>query len=94
VWSVRQYIRTDDFLANSVLFQCGVLAYNLLKWMALSVGGTLQKWEVKSIRLWLIRIAGKLTSGSRRLTLKLPQNFLYQAEWAAWDNMAQEIVFA
>jgi hypothetical protein len=88
------YIRTDDFLANSALFQCGVLAYNLLKWMALSVGGQLQKWEVKSIRLWLIRIAGKLTSGSRRLILKLPQNFMYQAEWAAWDHMAQEILFA
>jgi len=87
-------IRTDDFLANSVLFQCGVIAYNLLKWMALSVGGQIQRWEVKSIRLWLIRIAGKLTSGSRRLTLKLPKNFMYQAEWEAWDRMAQEIVFA
>lgn len=87
-------IRTDDFLANSVLFQCGVLAYNLLKWMALSVGGQIQKWEVKTIRLWLIRIAGKLTSGSRRLILKLPKSFMYQAEWEAWDTMAQAIVFA
>jgi hypothetical protein len=87
-------IRTDDFLANSVLFQCGVTAYNLLKWMALSVGGTLQKWEVKTIRLWLIRIAGKLTSGSRRLTLRLPKSFMYQAEWEAWDRMSQDIVFA
>ena len=50
------YIRTDDFLANSVLFQCGVMAYNLLKWMALSIGGQIQKWEVKTIRLWLIRV--------------------------------------
>jgi hypothetical protein len=88
------YIRTDDFLANSVLFQCGVMAYNLLKWMALSIGGQIQKWEVKTIRLWLIRVAGKLTSGGRRLILKLPKNFMYQAEWAAWDKMAQEIVFA
>jgi len=87
-------IRTDDFLANSVLFQCGVIAYNLLKWMSLSVGGTLQKWEVKTIRLWLIRIAGKLTSGSRRLTLRLPKSFMYQAEWEAWDRMSQDIVFA
>jgi hypothetical protein len=87
-------IRTDDFLANSVLFQCGVIAYNLLKWMGLSVGGQIQKWEVKSIRLWLIRVAGKLTSGSRQLTLRLPKNFMYQAEWIAWDRMSQDIVFA
>jgi hypothetical protein len=87
-------IRTDDFLANSVLFQCGVIAYNLLKWMGLSVGGQIQKWEVKSIRLWLIRVAGKLTSGSRQLTLKLPKSFMYQAEWEAWDRMSQDIVFS
>jgi len=88
------YIRTDDFLANSVLFQCGVLAYNLLKWMALSVGGQIQKWEVKTIRLWLVRVAGKLTSSGRKMTLRLPKHFMYQAEWEAWDKMAQEIIFA
>lgn len=87
-------IRTDDFLVNSALFQCGVIAYNLLKWMALAVGGTLGRWEVKSIRLWLIHVAGKLTSGSRQQVLKLPRSFLYQAQWQAWDRMSQEIVFA
>lgn len=87
-------IRTDDFLANSVLFQCGVLAYNLLKWMALSVGGSLQTWEVNSIRLWLIRIAGKLTSSGRKLILKLPKDFKYQTEWGEWYAMAEAISFA
>ena len=87
------YIRTDDFLVNSVLFQCGIIAYNLLKWMGLSVGGQVQRWEVKTIRLWLIRIAGKLTSGSRQLILKSPKNFMYQEEWEAWNTMAQDSVF-
>jgi len=87
-------IRTDDFLANSVLFQCGVLAYNLLKWMALAVGGPLQSWEVNSIRLWLIRVAGKLTSSGRKLILKLPTDFQYQTEWGAWHTMAEDISFA
>lgn len=87
-------IRTDDFLVNSALFQCGVLAYNLLKWMALSVDGKLSKWEVKSIRLWLIRVAGKLTSGSRQLEFQLPKTFLYQKEWESWNRMSEDIVFA
>jgi hypothetical protein len=87
-------IRTDDFLVNSVLFQCGVLAYNLLKWMTLSVDEKLRKWEVKSIRLWLIHIAGKLTSGSRQLEFQLPKTFLYQKEWEAWNRMSEDIVFA
>lgn len=58
-------IRTSEFLANAALFQCTVLAYNLLKWMALLAGGVIQHWEVKTMRLWLIRVAGKLTKGSR-----------------------------
>ena len=32
------YLRTDEFLANAALFQCAVLAYNLLKWMSLLTG--------------------------------------------------------
>jgi len=50
-------IRTSKFMANAVLFQSAVLAYNILKWMALLTGSAIRKWEVKSIRFWLIRIA-------------------------------------
>lgn len=59
------HLRTSEFLANAALFQCAVLAYNLLKWMALLTGGVIRQWEVKTMRLWLIRVAGKLTKGSR-----------------------------
>jgi hypothetical protein len=53
------HLRTSEFLANTALFQCTVLAYNLLKWMALLTGGVVQQWEVKTMRLCLIRVAGK-----------------------------------
>ena len=33
------HVRTSEFLANAALFQCAVLGYNLLKWMAILVGG-------------------------------------------------------
>ena len=45
------YIRTDDILANPVLLQCGVMAYNLSRWMTLPVGGQIREREDKSIRL-------------------------------------------
>lgn len=68
-------IRTSKFLANSALFQCGILAYNILKWMGLLTGTTVQRWEVKTIRLWLIRLAGKLVSSGRQLWLsRCPAN--------------------
>jgi 2C-methyl-D-erythritol 2,4-cyclodiphosphate synthase len=87
------YIRTGEFLANSALFQCGILAYNILKWMGLLAGGTVQRWEVKTIRLWLIRLAGKLVSSGRQLTLKVPCKFLYREQWDAWEQMTHNLCF-
>jgi hypothetical protein len=87
------YIRTSEFLANSALFQCGILAYNILKWMGLLTGAAVQKWEVKTIRLWLIRLAGKLVSSGRQLTLKIPQKFLYREQWDAWEHMTRDLCF-
>ena len=87
------HVRTGEFLANAALFHCAVLAYNLLKWMALLTGGVIQQWEVKTMRLWLIRVAGKLTKGSRQLTLKLPEKFLHQEEWRAWEGMSLSVEF-
>ena len=87
------HLRTGEFWANAALFQCAVLAYNLLKWMALLTGGTVQQWEVKTMRLWLIRVAGKLTTGSRQLVLKLSEKFLHQEEWRVWEAMSLNVTF-
>jgi 2C-methyl-D-erythritol 2,4-cyclodiphosphate synthase len=86
-------IRTSEFLANSALFQCGILAYNILKWMGLLTGVAVQRWEVKTIRLWLIRLAGKLVSSGRQLTLKVPCKFLYREQWDAWEHMTHDLCF-
>lgn len=87
------HLRTGEFLANAALFQCAVLAYNLLKWMALLTSGVIQRWEIKTMRLWLIRVAGKLVKGSRQLTLKLPEKFLHQEEWRSWEGMSLSVEF-
>jgi len=39
-----------SFLANAALFQSAVLAYNLLKWMALLSGEVIQQREVRGRR--------------------------------------------
>ena len=64
-----------------------------VKGRALLTGGTVQRWEVKTMRLWLIRVAGKLTKGSRPLTLKLPEKFIHQEEWRAWEGMSLSVEF-
>jgi hypothetical protein len=78
-------IRTADFLANAGLFHCAVLAYNTLRWMSLmSPSQTLRKWEPETIRTYLVRVAGKLLTGSRQLTIKTPDNHLYPHVWDEW----------
>jgi hypothetical protein len=78
-------IRTASFLANAALFHSAVLAYNTLRWMAIMSGSqTLRQWEPETIRTYLIRVAGKLLTGNRQLTVKTPDNHLYPQVWDAW----------
>ena len=84
------HLKTDHFLANAALFQCAVLAYNTLRWMALLSGNTeLQRWEPQSIRLHLIRVAGKLLTGANPLRLKLAQPPLARQVWQDWLALSQ-----
>ena len=78
-------IKTDDFWANSALFQCAILAYNTLRWMALCSGNAiLRRWEPATMRTYLVRMAGKWTSGARQQKLRVPERTLYNAQWDAW----------
>ena len=78
-------IRTNCFLANAALFHCAVLAYNTLRWMAiLSNNPALRRWEPATIRTYLVRVAGKLLTGSQQLTIKTPDNHLHPKEWDDW----------
>jgi hypothetical protein len=78
-------IRTSCFLANAALFHCAVLAYNTLRWMAIMSGSpTLRQWEPETVRTYLVRVAGKLLTGNRQLTVKTPDNHLYPQVWDDW----------
>ena len=81
-------IKTADFMANSALMQCAILAYNTTRWMAMLSGNRqLMKWEPESVRCYMIRVAGKLLTGSRQLTVASNKEHLYQTEWDAWLAM-------
>jgi len=83
--SALAHIKTADFWANSALFQAAILAYNTLRWMVLCSGNKiLRRWEAATIRTFLIRMAGKWTTGSRQQKLRVPKRMLYNAQWEAW----------
>ena len=83
------HLKTADFLANAALFQCAIIAYNTLRWMALTTGNTqLKQWEPDSLRIHLICVAGKLLTGGNQLRVKLPANQLHPKPWDDWLSLA------
>jgi len=79
------HIKTKDFLASAALFQCAVLAYNTVRWMALVSGDKqLMRWEMASVRAFVVRMAGKLVCGGRQMTLKTPADLLHAKPWQSW----------
>ncbi|MDO8946514.1 MAG: transposase, partial [Desulfocapsaceae bacterium] len=79
------HIKMDDFWGSSALFQCAIMAYNTIRWMALCSGDKqLCRWEPSTIRSFLIRVAGKIRTGSNQFGLNTPANHLYPKQWAAW----------
>ena len=81
-------VKSNDFMASSMLFQCAVLAYNTLRWMALlSNNKIIWHWEIQSIRTFLIRTAGQLVYGSNQRKVKVPDKHLHPAAWEDWLKM-------
>jgi hypothetical protein len=72
-----------------LIFQCAVLAYNTIRWMALlSDNDQLKRWEIQTVRTYLIRTAGKLLTRSNQLRLKVPDQHLHENPWKAWLKLS------
>jgi hypothetical protein len=53
--------------------------------MAIMSGNPMLKlWEPETVRTFLVRVAGKLLTGNRQLTVKTPDNHLYPQVWEDW----------
>lgn len=83
------HLKTHCFMANAVLFQAAILAYNTLRWMALiSNNRQLKQWEPESIRVHLICVAGKLLTGGNQIRIVVPQEHLHARPWEDWLQLA------
>jgi hypothetical protein len=68
------------FAQNQLWCEIVALACELLAWtQMLALAGDARRWEPKRLRLRLFSVAGRLVRGSRRLRLRLAQNW----PWAA-----------
>ena len=74
-------ILTQDFWANSAIFQSCILAYNLLVWMLWLNSAKGFSQEPNTIRFWLINIPGRLIRTGRQWILKLSKSYLFKKQW-------------
>jgi hypothetical protein len=86
-------IRTQDFWANSAIFQTSILAYNLMVWMMLLNTKTERNEEPNTIRSWLIQVPAKLISRARQLILTLDQDYVFKERWLEIEDSISALNF-
>lgn len=86
-------IRTQNFWANSAIFQTCILAYNLMVWMMLLTNKNKLHQEPATIRNWLIRVPARFLTGSNRLVLKLSKNLFFKGKWFEVENAVNQLCF-
>lgn len=85
---------TQDFWANSVIFQTCILAYDLQVWMLWLNTENGFKEEPNTIRFWLIRVPARFLAGSRKRVLKLSKNFWGKQRWLEIENNISNLCFS
>ena len=86
-------ILTQDFWANSAIFQSCILGYNLMVWMMLLTQEDGFSEEPNTIRMKLIHVAGRLSTRSRQYLLKLDKNFAFKERWIELENSILAMAF-
>ncbi len=86
-------ILTQDFWANSAIFQACMLAYNLMVWMMWLTQGHTMAQEPNTIRLWLIRVPARFLTSSRQFRLKLSKNFFFKNRWLKVETYISQLSF-
>ena len=86
-------ILTDEFWANSAIFQTCILAYNLMVWMMWLNNEEGFKEEPNTIRMRLIRVPGKLQHRSRGWILRLCESYPFQKEWCHIEEAILKLEF-
>lgn len=87
-------ILTQDFWANSAIFQACILAYNLMVWMMWLKEGRKLSEEPHTIRFWLIRVPARLLTSGRQFVLKFQKNAFFKKRWLDLEVFLDQLCFA
>jgi len=87
-------ILTQDFWANSALFQTCILAYNLLVWMIWLTMKQALREEPNTIRFWLIHVPAKFVERGRRCFLNVSRDWWAKDRWGTLESALTELQFA
>jgi hypothetical protein len=86
-------ILTQDFWANSAIFQTSILAYNLLVWMMWLNDEKGFKEEHQTIRMILINVCARLKHAGRRWFLRLSKDYYFKERWQNLGNSIEALGF-
>lgn len=84
---------TQDFWANSALFQVCLLAYNLLVWLLWLTMRQKLREEPETVRGWLIRVPAKLVTHAGKLVLKVSAAWHGETRWQAVEDGLADLQF-
>lgn len=87
-------ILTQEFWANSAIFQSCILAYNLMVWMMWLNNEDGFKEEPNTIRMYLIHVPAKLLHRGRQWILKLSKSYPFQEQWRFLEEAIGKLEFA
>ena len=74
-------ILTQDFWANSAIFQTCILGYNLMVWMMWLNNEQGFREEPNTIRMYLIHVPARLLIRGNKHLLRLAKNFAFKEQW-------------
>lgn len=86
-------ILTQDFWANSAIFQSSILAYNLLVWMMWLNNENGFNEEPNTIRMCLIHVPARLMTRSRQWVIRLSKNYVYKERWQQLERSILQLDF-
>ena len=87
-------ILSQDFWANSAMFQTCILAYNLLVWMVWLTTKQGLRQEPNTIRAWLLKAPARLITSGRRWILKLPRDWFFKEQWEHLESSLMALCWA
>ncbi len=85
---------TQNFWANTALFQACVLAYNLMVWMTWLTSKSAWREEPNTLRNWFIKAPARLIKYARQYFIKLQKDFFWEKKWNSIYESIANLQFA